>query len=82
MNNFADRRVPAEVAKNAERYLKLRSLVDHSLSAGIEVNTEKLNGVDPKPGEECRIYMFHADIKHQKEFFGKTLDEVIDLLPV
>ena len=77
-----DRRLPSDVVKEAERYRKLRTALEKSISAGIEAKTEKLYNEQPKQGEEFRLYLFTSDIKHQKEFFGKTLDEVIDLLPV
>lgn len=77
-----DRRMPADVIKDAERYRKIRSLAENSISAGLEIKTERLNQVIPKSGEEVRLYVYKADISHIKEVHGKTLDEVVDTMTV
>ena len=75
-----DRRLPAEIVKDAERYRKLRALAEGSISAGLEVKTERLNQAQPKQGEEVRLYAYKADISHINEVHGRTLDEVVDAM--
>lgn len=75
-----DRRLPAEIIKDAERYRKICALAENSISAGLEIKTERLNQAAPKPGEEVRLYVYKADISHIKEVYGKSLDEVVDAM--
>lgn len=75
-----DRRLPAEIIKDAERYRKIRTLAENSISAGLEIKTERLNHATPKEGEEIRLYVYQADISHIKEVHGKSLDEVVDAM--
>ena len=75
-----DRRINAEVIKDAERYRKLCILVEGAISAGLEVKSERLYKANPKQGEEVRLYLYKADISHIKETHGSSLDEVIDAM--
>lgn len=74
-----DRRVPADILADANAFRKLKALAAQNMSVTLEIKTERLYGVDPKPGEEVRI-AYNADATHQKEVFGRTLDEAVKVL--
>lgn len=75
-------RVVDRLRVDAERYRKLREVLQGAVGSGVEFCDAKLVYEEPTPGKEWRIFWYPDSPVSFHQVSGASLDEAVDQLPV